>query len=310
MEALTEVLRLYPGIPASRQASDQIAKLAQANEGAKAEQRNKRARTLYVQAQDFYKNKDYIPCMDRCEIIIASYGDLPEGQQAFALASEIKNNRDWLQNAADVMADRLGGTWLAIADSHLKSGNVQPGRRISSRRWSRRSPARAWRSRRRFACCNCKAPPPDRRASNAQRPDRIAWRTIQFVRLSVASRSNARSESYATKRQPSQFGNRSLAIPKPAQSPSRPPHADRRSSPATRASATRLPAHTQNLPAGARHLPARFGDEDVAGENVPIVKRVIGIQIDVGFAARNQRQLDAGRVGFNDLRRLNCLDQL
>jgi thioredoxin-like negative regulator of GroEL len=125
LEALTDVVRLYPGIPASRQASDQIVKLAQANEGAKVEQRNKRARVLYTQAQDFYKSKDYIPCIDRCEIIIASYGDLPEGQQAFALASQIKNNREWLQNAADVMADRLGGAWLAIADSHLKSGNIQ-----------------------------------------------------------------------------------------------------------------------------------------------------------------------------------------
>src|SRR5262249_59770315 len=74
---------------------------------------------------EFYKSKDYIPCLDRCEIILANYGDLPEGQQAFALAVEIKNNPQWLQAAADVMTDRLGGMWLALADTYLKRGEVQ-----------------------------------------------------------------------------------------------------------------------------------------------------------------------------------------
>ncbi len=130
LEALTEVARSYPGIPASRQASDQMAKLAQANEGAKVEQRNRRARELYVQAQGFFKSKDYIPCIDRCEMIIANYGDLPEGQQAFVLSSEIKNNREWMQGAAAVMADRLGGVWLALADCHLKQGEVQMAQNV------------------------------------------------------------------------------------------------------------------------------------------------------------------------------------
>lgn len=125
LETLSEVVRTFPGLQASRDATDQIAKLAQVNEGAKTEQRNKRVRQLLGQAQDFYKSKDYIPCLDRCEIILANYGDLPEGQQAFALASEIKNNRDWLQSAADVTADRLGSLWLALADSCLKQGEVQ-----------------------------------------------------------------------------------------------------------------------------------------------------------------------------------------
>jgi TolA-binding protein len=124
LEALTELMRVYPGVPASKDASDWIARISQANEGAKASQRAKRARELLAQAHDFYKSKDYIPCIDRCEIIIANYGDLPEGAQAFRLAAEIKNNPDWLQNAADVMTDRLGGMWLALADAHLKRGNV------------------------------------------------------------------------------------------------------------------------------------------------------------------------------------------
>lgn len=124
LEALTDVMRQYPGVAASKGASEMIGKLLQANVNLKTEQRNKRASELLTQARDFYKSKDYIPCLDRCEIILANYGDLPEGQQAFALAGEIKNNPEWLQAAADVMSDRLGGLYLALADSYLKRGEV------------------------------------------------------------------------------------------------------------------------------------------------------------------------------------------
>jgi thioredoxin-like negative regulator of GroEL len=125
LETLSELLRQYPGLTATKEASEMIGKLAQANAQLRADQRNRRAIELLGQAREFYKSKDYIPCLDRCEIILANYGDLPEGQQAFALAAEIKNNPEWLQNAADVMADRLGGLWLANADILLKRGEVR-----------------------------------------------------------------------------------------------------------------------------------------------------------------------------------------
>jgi thioredoxin-like negative regulator of GroEL len=125
LEALSQVVRIYEGIPASRQAIELGTQIAQANAGAKVAQRAKRARDLYLQAQEFYKSKDYIPCLDRCKVINAHYGDLPEAQQAFFLESEIRNNREWLQSAADVTTDLLGDLWLSLADSHLKQGNVQ-----------------------------------------------------------------------------------------------------------------------------------------------------------------------------------------
>jgi thioredoxin-related protein len=125
LESLTDMVRAYPGMQASKSASDLIAKLLQGNAQLKIDQRNKRVRELLAQAHDFYKSKDYIPCLDRCEIILGNYGDLPEGQQAFALAAQIKNNHEWLQNATDVMTDRLGGMWLALADSYLKQGEVR-----------------------------------------------------------------------------------------------------------------------------------------------------------------------------------------
>ncbi len=123
LETLTETLRLYPGLAAAKDATDMITKVAQ-NPEVRAEHRNKRAKELIVQAKDFYKTRDFIPCLDRCELLVGRYGDLAEGQEASVLIAEIKNNPEWLQGAADTMTDRLGGVYLALADSLLKRGQV------------------------------------------------------------------------------------------------------------------------------------------------------------------------------------------
>jgi thioredoxin-like negative regulator of GroEL len=123
LENLTETLRLFPTLAAAKDATDLIAKVAQ-NPEVRAEHRNKRAKELIVQAKDFYKTRDFIPCLDRCELLVGRYGDLAEGQEASVLIAEIKNNPEWLQGAADTMTDRLGGVYLALADSLLKRGQV------------------------------------------------------------------------------------------------------------------------------------------------------------------------------------------
>jgi tetratricopeptide (TPR) repeat protein len=125
LESLNETQRQFSGLQASKDALELIAGIERANVELRTAQRNKRAAELLTQAQEFYKTKDYIPCLDRCELIIANYGDLPEGSRAFALAAQIKNNTEWLQNAADVMVDRLAGVWLALADSYLKHGEAK-----------------------------------------------------------------------------------------------------------------------------------------------------------------------------------------
>lgn len=122
--ALTETMRDFPGLKVSRDASALMTTIVQSAE-VRTQLRGRRARELLTQARDFYKSKDYIPCLDRCEILLGHYGDLAEGQQAATLALEIKNNPEWLQNAADTMTDRLGGLYLALADSLLKRGQVQ-----------------------------------------------------------------------------------------------------------------------------------------------------------------------------------------
>ncbi len=122
VQALTDTLVTFPGLPAAREAGELLTKLTQsANE--RAGQRARRAGELIIQAREFYKNKEIIPCLDRCEVLLASYGDLPEGSEASQLVSEIRSNQEWLQLAADTLADRLAGVYLALADSMSKRGN-------------------------------------------------------------------------------------------------------------------------------------------------------------------------------------------
>jgi thioredoxin-like negative regulator of GroEL len=124
IEAFTETMRLYPGLDASKGAAAALAQMVKAPD-VQTQHRTKRARDLLLQAKEFYQSKDYIPCLDRCETILATFGDLPEGLEANKLAADIKRNPDWLQGACDAMADRLGGLYLALADSLLKRGEAQ-----------------------------------------------------------------------------------------------------------------------------------------------------------------------------------------
>ena len=121
MKALTETLVTFPGLPAAREAGEMLTKMAQ-NTEQRTQQRSRRAGELIVQARDFYKNKDIVPCLDRCEILLASYGDLAEGMEASQLIQEIRGNQEWLQLAADTLGDRLAGVYLSLADNMTKRG--------------------------------------------------------------------------------------------------------------------------------------------------------------------------------------------
>ena len=124
IEALTDTMQTFDGLQAARDASVMKNHIAQSPE-LRVQQRTKRARELLVQLRDFYKNREFIPALDRCEVLAGSYGDLSEGQEASQIATEIKNNPEWLQGAADTMSDRLGGLYLALADALLKKAQPQ-----------------------------------------------------------------------------------------------------------------------------------------------------------------------------------------
>lgn len=86
------------------------------------ERRARRAQELLGQARDFHKNGEYLLCLDRVEILLSTYGDTPEGQQAQAMMTQIKSNPDWMLGAADNLSDRLCLLYLNLAESLAKRG--------------------------------------------------------------------------------------------------------------------------------------------------------------------------------------------
>jgi thioredoxin-like negative regulator of GroEL len=121
---LTGLLKDFAGTPAATDGSKLLTTL-----GAKPEVndqvRKRRAAELLAQAREDYRNHQYLGCLERCEILGASYADLREGNEALELASEIKNNPEWLQRACDTLADRLGGLYLSLAETCIKKGQTQ-----------------------------------------------------------------------------------------------------------------------------------------------------------------------------------------
>jgi thioredoxin-like negative regulator of GroEL len=121
MAALSDLLRMYAGTQAAVDGSRLLTSLA-AKPDVKAGVRARRAQELLAQAREDYRNQQYLCCLDRCENLTANYSDLSEGGEALQLAAEIKNNPEWLQNACNSLTDRLGGMYLALADSWLRKG--------------------------------------------------------------------------------------------------------------------------------------------------------------------------------------------
>lgn len=122
LDILSDVQRSFAGLRIAREAGEMADAIERAHKQLTAERRLKRVRDLTAQAEEFYKAKEYVLCLERCELINREFGDLPEARRAYALASEIRNNPQWMQAAAAVMSDRLGTMWLDLADYHMKAG--------------------------------------------------------------------------------------------------------------------------------------------------------------------------------------------
>jgi thioredoxin-like negative regulator of GroEL len=124
INALTELVRLFAGTQAAAEGGQLLTALA-AKPEVKGQVRVRRARELLAQAREDYRSQQYLCCLDRCEVLGASYADLPEGAEALQLAAEIKNNPEWMQQACESLTARLGGLYLALAETYTKKGQPQ-----------------------------------------------------------------------------------------------------------------------------------------------------------------------------------------
>jgi thioredoxin-like negative regulator of GroEL len=123
-QTLTETIRAFSGTSAASDAAHMLTALASRPE-IKNQQRSRRARELLAQAKEDYRTQQYLCCLDRCEVLAASYADMSEGSEAMQLASEIKNNPEWMRQACESLSDRLGMLYLGLAETWLRKGQPQ-----------------------------------------------------------------------------------------------------------------------------------------------------------------------------------------
>jgi thioredoxin-like negative regulator of GroEL len=123
-EALAALVRDFAGTQTARDASDLMSSLGRSPDLV-AQQRSQRARELLAQAQEERKLQQFLSCLDRCELLVSKYGDLPEATQAVQMAAEIKDNPEWLQAVCESLGDRLSGLYLAQAETWVRRGQPQ-----------------------------------------------------------------------------------------------------------------------------------------------------------------------------------------
>jgi tetratricopeptide (TPR) repeat protein len=124
METLTELVRVFAGTQAATEGGRLLTGLGTSQES-QNQQRSRRARELLAQAREEYRTQQYLFCLNRCEVLMATFPDLPEGVEAMQLAGEIKNNPEWMRRACDTLSDQLGGLYLALAETWLKKGQPE-----------------------------------------------------------------------------------------------------------------------------------------------------------------------------------------
>jgi thioredoxin-like negative regulator of GroEL len=124
METLTELVRIFAGTQAAAEGGRMLTGLGTSQEN-RNQQRSRRAQELLAQAREEYRTQQYLCCLNRCEVLAGSFPDLPEGVEALQLASEIKNNPEWMRLACDSLSDQLGTLYLSLAETWLRKGQPQ-----------------------------------------------------------------------------------------------------------------------------------------------------------------------------------------
>jgi thioredoxin-like negative regulator of GroEL len=122
-EKADALARDYAGTQSARDAGRLVGTLVSRPLG--GDQRARRAHDLLAQAREDYRTQQFLCCLDRCELLVATFADLPEGTEAGRLLAEIKSNSEWAKQACEQLTDRLSVLYLALAESWLKKGQPQ-----------------------------------------------------------------------------------------------------------------------------------------------------------------------------------------
>ncbi len=124
MDQLSRLMRDYAGTQAAADAGDVLSVLADKPE-VKATQRRRRAAEVLAQARSDFAAGQYVCCLERCEWLAAHYPDFPEGGEAVLLLEQIKGNPEWMGQIAKTLTERLGDTYLSLAECWIGKGQPQ-----------------------------------------------------------------------------------------------------------------------------------------------------------------------------------------
>jgi thioredoxin-like negative regulator of GroEL len=126
--SLAELLRAYAGTQAATDGSALLTTIARKTD-VRDQVRTQRARELLSLAREDFRAKEYLGCLERCEKLTQAYADLPEAAEAQSLASSIKDNPEQLAHACEILHERVGSMYLALANSWLKKGDSKEAQR-------------------------------------------------------------------------------------------------------------------------------------------------------------------------------------
>ncbi|MBX7105414.1 MAG: thioredoxin family protein [Gemmataceae bacterium] len=124
VDVLTDLLRSYAGTQASSDSGVLLASLS-AKPEVREGLRVRKARELLAQAKDDFQSQQFLGCLERCELLLASFSDLAESAEAKKLAVAVQDNPEYLAKACDALNHRSGAMYLALADSWMKKGQPE-----------------------------------------------------------------------------------------------------------------------------------------------------------------------------------------
>jgi tetratricopeptide (TPR) repeat protein len=85
-------------------------------------QKAQRAAELLTQAKTEFQAQDFFSCLEKCQTLVATFGDFPEAAAAARLEADIIANPDSLARACNNLNDRLTAMYMSLADVWLKKG--------------------------------------------------------------------------------------------------------------------------------------------------------------------------------------------
>lgn len=119
-----DLVRRFEGTSSASEAAPLLGALGtRLNE--RERERMKGARALLDAAREDSRAAQWLPCLLRCEELIARFSELPECTEASDLANQIKNNPERMQQVCDGLPDVLSLVYLATAETKIKKGEPQ-----------------------------------------------------------------------------------------------------------------------------------------------------------------------------------------